>query len=177
MAHEDVSVAGDSLAPLAVHGFVVRLPGAKSVDVAVEHAKGGGHEDGVVDLEVGCSGGAGVGDVFGSNVLAAFLHLGGYDEQSLQLLRDVGVLEIRFDALDEILVAVEAGGGDVAVAGLAIVAVVEVGDVGGDKLALAGRSECGACSRVSTRSFMGRAVSGRKAIRPRIPGSPSGTLM
>ena len=43
------------LAHLRVHGFVVRLPGAESVDVAVVHAEGGGDEHRVVDLEVGCA--------------------------------------------------------------------------------------------------------------------------
>src|ERR1700679_3973746 len=40
-----------------------------------------------------------------------------------------------------------------------------------------GVSELGACRRISTRSFKGRAVSGRKAIAPRMPGRCSGSFM
>ena len=48
------------------------------------------------------------------------------------------MLEVRLDALDQVFVAVEAGGGDGSVDGLAVVAIVEIRHVGGDKLALAG---------------------------------------
>jgi hypothetical protein len=48
----DVSYARDPLSALAIHVFVARLDGVEAVDVAVEHAEGGGDQDGVVDLEV-----------------------------------------------------------------------------------------------------------------------------
>ena len=67
---------------------------AEAVDVAVEHAEGGGDEDGVVNLDVGRSGVAGFGDGFGGDVFAAALDLAGDVEESLQLVGDVSVVEV-----------------------------------------------------------------------------------
>jgi hypothetical protein len=54
------------------------------------------------------------------------LHFGGDDEQSLELVGNAGVLKIGLYTLDQLLIAIEAGGGDKAMYGLAEVAVVEI---------------------------------------------------
>ena len=112
LADGDVSFARDPFAALAVHGFVVGLPGAESVDVPVEHAEGGCDKNRVVDLDVRGSEAAGVSDVFCGDVFAALLDLAGDDHQGFELVGDGGVLEVSLDALDQILVVVEAGCGD-----------------------------------------------------------------
>jgi hypothetical protein len=67
------------LAHLRVHGFFARLPGGEAVYVAVVHAEGGGDQDGIVDLAVGCAELAGGFYISSSDVLASLLDFAGDD--------------------------------------------------------------------------------------------------
>jgi hypothetical protein len=63
-------------------------------------------------------------------VLAALSYLARDHQQSLQLGGDVGMLKIRFDALDKFLVNVQMSSGNRAKRGLAGAAAVELGNTG-----------------------------------------------
>ena len=111
----NVTEPGGLQAYLTIDSRVGWLPCRKAVDVTVAHAEDGGDEDGVVNLAIGGSLIAGLGDVFFGDMLAAELDFAGDVEQGLHLGRDVGVEPVGLDSLDELLVVIELGGGERAV--------------------------------------------------------------
>jgi len=131
----NVADFGDLAAAFAVPGGVVGDGGGEAIDIAVVHAEGGGDEDGVVDFEVGGAFAAGRGDIAGGDAAPAFLDFSGDDEESFELGRNAGFVGSALDAVNESFVAAEMSRGDGAVDGLAVVAVVLRGDVGGDEFA------------------------------------------
>ena len=74
----------------------------------------------------------------GGDLLAALLHLARDAEEGLELAGDSGVEVVAPDVVGEVGLFAQMRGGGGRVAGLAEVAVVAVGDVGGDEFAFAG---------------------------------------
>ena len=136
-ADGDVAVASYALAAFAIKSLIVGLVGAKAIDVAVVHAEGGGDEDGVVNLKVGCALLARGFDVGGGDEFAVLLHLAGDDEECFELGTDGGLGEIGLDLLDKGLVAAQVRSGNGAVDAVAVVGAVAAGNISGDELAFA----------------------------------------
>ena len=134
-----VAVFSEVLAHFRVHGFIAGLPGGEAVYVAVEHAEGGGNQDGVVNLDVGGVFGAGAGDVFGGDIFAAQPDFAGDREERFEFGGDGRGGGIGGDAFDDGGVTCEVGGGGGSVAGGAEEAIVLRGDVGGNQFAFSKR--------------------------------------
>jgi hypothetical protein len=115
--------------------------------------------------------------VVGLDVLAAALDFARDRQQGFELVRNRRSLRVLLHIQDELLVAAKVISRHRAMNGLAEKAIVPRGNVCGDQFPLAGRQRTGPRSRISASSFKGLAVSGRKAMGPRIPGSPSGSLI
>lgn len=130
-----------------------------------------------MDLKIGSSRRLGARNIVRLYTLAAELHFAGNGQQRLKLVRHSGRFEIIFNSANQPLVPVQVLGGDRAMNGLTVAAVVLTGDVSRDQLPLPGCQRMGPRRRTSTRSFNGLAVSGRNAMGPRMPGSPSGSAM
>src|ERR1700722_18288299 len=79
-----------------------------------------------------------IGYVIRCYILAALLNFGRDYKQRFQFVLDISMLEIGFDLLNQIFIAIQVGGCNCTMAGLAVKTIVEIRNVGGDQFALSG---------------------------------------
>ena len=127
----------EQVGALLVDRGIGRSPRREPVDVAVEHAEGGGDQHRVMDLDVGCALAAGGGHVVGGDRAPVDLDLGGDREQRAQLVADRSARRVALHLLDQGHPSLELHRGEGAVRRLAERALVQIRDVGGDQFALA----------------------------------------
>ena len=114
---------GDERRALPVELRVFGRPRRQAIDIAVEHAECRGNQHGVVNLDVGGPVQARARHVAGHHVRPAARGLCSDDQQRLQLVGDAGLLEVVLH-LDHQVLVLQMMGGDSAVNGLAVAAVV-----------------------------------------------------
>ena len=69
----------------AIGAGILRRPRGKAIYIAVVHAKGGGNEYGVMDLDVGGALGPGATHCVGGDILTALLNLRSDGEECFEL--------------------------------------------------------------------------------------------
>ena len=103
---------------------IARLPCGEAVNVAVEHAKRGRDQYGVVDFFVGRALLASAVDVRGCDLLAALLNFASDGKQRFHFAGDRGRLEVELHIVHQFLVIAEAVSGHSTMSVLTELAIV-----------------------------------------------------